>query len=1593
MIVLLAIFLTTSAAEPTRCFSGGSKIFEKTSNFAVSEVCLKDDVGQVKIQTVYHKNGTGIFATMSSWRKWTVTEWHSCNPRKVNMGSISVIEIDSNFTIKTSSYSCNKDCMITVDKEHATVLLQSTGLNHYELTGTTIKTGWFKSTATVPLDQTCEHIKIICGLKSLQFHACFKQHMACVRFLHRSILPGYIASSVCQNIELILMCCLITFIFTILIILTKTYICYILLPIFIPIAYLYGWIYNKSCKKCQLCGLAYHPFTKCGQNCVCGALFDTTERMKIHRSAGLCPGYKSMRTARVLCKNRGSALLLSIALGFLTVSFMTPIAEAKTMESHEDDSKLYLHMVQNTSIDQPIAYKRCYYRAHFCQTVIDFNKYYILSKVICTNQDLFMTFLLFPTSYAAIRIFSFLISIIYRTIKKGNWLQIRQDSDENSYVEMSPVSTSSTRTVFKIRSFKINKLFLSLLIAVIVNSMLSADAAMLPTPKTLYDINELPDDFRELHSQAGLLHVITYLNAIWTVMAAIMVLSVMILLSKKQRKLLGLCAMYCEECDMYHSKKGIKYNGDFTNKCGKCTCGTVEDATGLTVHKLRLDCLIKYKLKWFKTLLVFILCVYITKDIALLTAAEDITNCIKETELTPNCTGPFIEPSGCNGITSGKLGPEEIITILKAKKAISSLDEPLIKSLPLEVGMAVKTINNMQDMHQKLLLDFAFLQRNCDYYTRFNSDSGYSQVSWRSYTQVSIFDICKNNQAKGTCKCLKLGTACTKNDTMEGTSAEFYKGDISVQHDHELFLSIFKLAFPGTAYSYVLNQTVANNFDSVKTYLAAIQAKFPNNYMLKSLMKVGSIIYGNLSKANLSSEHKEDLPQYIPVYHGNTRGRQKVSSHGKVLNQSNVREDGVCTNPRDIVCISPRTKAHAPIYTWCEKGNTVYIPNLEGQKLYRSLKGGSTTYCVGDRHCLIKPKMFDEKTAEDIFNNECISSPHTEDIDQYALGQRKCNIVSYGRCFVDSVGEYWPIALCTGNFYFYASQGAVPEDAVDPSERCLAETCQLTRFPINPVSLSNCSYYDPKIALNRVKESIHTDFESYKNSIIRRIADDLTIHKFQKTSNLPYFNPTFKYITMSGVDTTEGIENAYIEFEIPALTGTAAGYNIMAESQLHVFDAIVYIKVAKTAADYQWVYSTGPTITINTEHSEKCTGKCPDVIESRKGWATFSKERTSTWGCEEFGCLAIDDGCIFGSCQDVIRPESHIYKKVGQERTTAEVCVSMNHDAYCIEIESTTPIISSSIEAQFKTVEAPVMPNLVLVRDHKLYRGQINDIGSFGKYCGNVQVRNSTVLGQADVKFDYLCHAAQRKDVIVRKCFDNNYSSCKLLDLEEHFILDEGESSIKLSDLGRLAGVLKTKLYLGDFKYKSFSKEIDIDATIECVGCYNCLKGIDCRLNLHTTVEASCRVDTPCPASLTRIVIKPTIEEYALNLKCQKPLDSDTLSIKVCNAALKTQIAVSKKAEQIELSTGEQSTYIHEEDLRCSTWICKIRDEGFAFLLKPITDWLGTFTRPVLITLAVLVGLLLLFYFMIPVLARIRDKLKAIEKEYERENRAGRKQK
>nr|AAQ23642.1 glycoprotein precursor [Maguari virus] len=851
-LLIIILLLGSAASSPisTRCFHGGQLIAESKSATSISEFCLKDDVSMIKSEVTYIKNDTGIYGHNKVFRSWTIKDWKLCNPIPTAGGSINVIEVNSDLSLATRAYVCSRDCTITIDKEDAQIIFQTDKLNHFEVSGTTLSSGWFKTKASVTLDRTCEHIKVTCGKKSLQFHACFKHHMSCIRFFHHTILPGTMVSSMCQNIELIIIIGLTLVIFILMVILTKTYICYLLMPVFMPVAYIYGWAYNKSCKKCNCCGLAYHPFTNCGSHCVCGLKFEASDRMRLHRESGLCQGYKSLRIARMLCKSKGSSLVISGLLSMLLLSFITPI------------------------------------------------------EGTLTN---------------------------------------------------------------------------------------------------------------------------------------------------------------------YHSRKS----------------------------------------KYISTV------------------------------------------------------------------SLESLDE-------------------------------------------------------------------------------------------------------------------------------------------------------------------------------------------------------------------------------------------------------------------------------------------------------------------------------------------------------------------------------------------------------------------FRRAMSDKLSHTLMIYNFKPTANLPHIKPTYKFITANGIENSDGIDSAYILSSIPALGGMSVGYNIQTKDNFPLLDIIVFIKSAIIKTTYNHIYDTGPTIGINTQHDEHCTGPCPTLILHKENWLTFSQERTSRWGCEEFGCLAINTGCVFGSCQDIIHPEAKVYRKAIEEEVVLTVCITFPGNTYCTEINAIEPKITDEIELQFKTVDTKTLPNLLMVQNHKLYSGQIDDLGSFSQGCGNVQKTNQSVIGAGTAKFDYVCHGASRKDVIVRRCYNNNYESCKLLKEETSLIFADNHETLEVANTKHLIGELQFKIMLGDIRYKSFAESPELEVDAKCVGCPSCFESYSCNFQIVTNIDTVCSVDGPCTLFHNRLIISATKQSYGFKMSCpRKP--EPTEEFQICNRKYNVLFTTIDKNDKIEINTGDQTSYIYEKDNRCKTWLCRVRDEGISVIFEPLKAFFGSYFSIIFYVVVGIIVLFLTIYIFLPMFFKLRDILKRNE--------------
>ncbi|AEZ35259.1 polyprotein [Iaco virus] len=1395
-----------------RCFQGGQLILEKKSHVSMSEFCLKDDVSMVKSVVEYEKTNNSIVGTNKVYRQWVVSDWKLCHPIKAEGGGINIIEVEKDLTIKSNTYICTTDCTITVDKENAQIIFQTSKLNHFEVTGTTLSTGWFKTKAAVTLDQTCEHIRVSCGKKSIQFHACFRQHMTCVRFLHRSLLPGSMANSICQNVELIIIIVLTLLIFIVLNIIAKTYICYLMLPIFMPIAYIYGWIYNRSCKKCVNCGLAYHPFSNCGSHCVCGAIFQTSDRMRMHRESGLCSGFKSLRVARVLCKSKSSSLVIAILSSLLILSFVTPI-EGLDLEEKK------------------------------------------------------------------------------------------------------------------------------------------------------YSLSDLPDIYtKELNTLSEKIAINFYIS-ITNMLITIILLIVAFCSHCITNKIVKYKAFLCTECDMYHTYKNIRYNGDFCNKCGSCTCGTMEDPNYTTMHKVSDLCLAEPKRIIQKKLMIILIIFVIIENGACLASAEE--KCFKEHDYNIECIGPLITMRPCTKKTI-----QEVARTLVTDKQIAQEDTEKIELLPDSIVQAWNMIDNQLNYDQMFLMEYAFLKRECSFFEEFEHNSGVNQIMWRTIAKTGHFDICAIRSSQRFCKCMSESVYCKDAnwDIANEMNDTYSFKPLFYRHDVKLYSKIFKAAFQGTTlktYEKFLN---AKNKTELINMLKKLGKRFPYNNLLMGFLKFGELLF--------------DLTLFDALPKDKTSRTSSTTAKREYENLQDAKvgePTSECKDMKLLQCISPRYQVSVGSVIKCgDTEKKIYDFHTPVYKLATD----ETKWCRFDKHCLHEWVPIDNARLEMLKKLNCWYTDPTEMVDIYTTSRKSCRMINKGTCNIKNAPM--TVMQCDDDLIFYTDHRSSADTQGDIGEYCLSQNCDVSRYPINVMDGMTCTWEYNTVKPKYLSKTELKTLEEYKRTLQDKLSHNLEVYHFHMTANFPHIKPVYKYITAGGVETSDGIEGAFILVDLPALSGTSVGLTVLSKDDVPLMDVIIYIKSAVIKATYNHIYDTGPTIGINVKHEELCTGPCPQNIPHQEQWLTFSQERTSRWGCEEFGCLAVGEGCVYGSCQDIIKKETRVYKKVSEEINEITFCIIFQTNTYCQTMNAIEPQITPSLEVQLEGLDTKILPNILALQNHKLYSGQINDLGSFGLACGNVQQVNKTIYGAGQPKFDYLCHGAKRKDIIVRKCYNNNFGSCKLLTIEDNLIVEDNYNTINVINTKHLIGTVKSKLNLGDIRYKLFNKKPEFELEAHCVGCVGCFANYNCEIKIESTIDMTCPISGPCEFFHNNIFIQAEHTKYAMKMICKKQPDQTT-EFTICDKKYHFIIDTVEKHDQIEIDVGDQTSYILEKDNRCGTWMCKVLDEGLSVIFEPLKLLLGNYFHMAIVIIIGLIALAVIIYILLPMFMKLRDTLKANEIAYQKE--------
>nr|ASG81436.1 glycoprotein precursor [Kaeng Khoi virus] len=1380
----------------SKCFDQGTEIRKYTSKHGLSEICIKDDISMIKTISKAIKNDSGVFHENIALRKMIVQDWRDCKPRKSSSGNINLVELDPELMVSIISYSCSSDCSIGLDRDKAEILLSTETLNKYEVTGTTRISGWFKTKTHIPLHSTCEHLHVTCGSKAMQFHACFKRHMSCIRYLDSALLPQFIIVSFCENIELIILLTVILITFSILSLMMKTYLCYLLLPIFIPIAYLYGFIYNRRRSKCLSCGLAYHPFTNCKTHCVCGAKFETSDRIRLHRESGLCPGYKSMRAARVLCKSKGSASLLSIILSILLLSFVTPINAFSIVQQNNE--------------------------------TIDILNQYKLYKANSENiPKILMVVCLTPIIALIINLIIIILSYIYRNTIIKRWIY------------------------------------------------------------------------------------------------------------------------QCQTCDLYHIK-----HPKLKDHCScECVCGFSEDKYIYDFHKSSEGCVYKYNYKLFKFTLSLL---FITVIISSLIGASVAESCTGVTDKTLNCLPAVVELECQTDI-------DKVIEKMITDKKIHSLESTWVKSIYKNY---LDEIKNVKSIHEAYIADYAYNTLNCKYYTSLKSNSDLSQLEWRNSISHYLPKFCstKNQDAKNFCSCLQSNWAhCDDTETSLKKVQDFYTTNMESSEDLNIYTGLLFKIFPGTV-SMMFNDHIRNNkkTEAVKI-LEEVIKKFTTNKLLTLFLKMLKYIVNG----KISNYSQLDIAKYYKVV--------SMAENTMVTDLILGIERNNC--PVDIKFVQCKLQSGTNIigrFILCEADSKKYIYESDGFNYFKV----NGKYCVNDRYCGSQFPILPNESIELVKTLKCSSSIYTENIESpYYKSSNLCRIDSYGSGKINNAAV--KLIKAKNNLIYQASKELNHAQGVDIGLFCFSKDCKLSLYPIHPLSIKDLSWDNDKSLIKEPPTINHDTFETYKKSLLEDIKNNLEIHNFKPVKNLPHVKPIYKYITIQGTETEEGVEEAYIEFEIPAIAGNSIGFKISTKDNIYLFDIIVHINRADLLANFKEIYETGPTIGINSKHDEMCTGSCPVNITKNANWLTFARERTSQWGCEEFGCLAINEGCLYGSCQDIIKPEIEVYKKINLESPKIELCITASDFAECIVLETSEAVITDSFQAQLSTIQTNLMPNILALQNHKLYKGQINDLGSLDKQCGSVQKINTSLIGSGIPKFDYLCHAASRKEVIIRKCYDNHFDSCRFLE-ETNYIFKEQGNLMEVTDSRLKIGNIKAKFKMGDIKYKLIIENAAFEVNGECVGCINCIEGIACSLTIVSENIMTCPIQiTNCVIHYDQIKIESGSKTYNIKLECKDV--TNQLSGKICKKDINLKFSKITGSTNIEINNSDQTAYIRETDNRCGTWLCKVYAEGFTGLFDGLFNWFTNAGKIVIIVITIIILLILIKYVILPIANIIISILKKNE--------------
>ncbi|APY22757.1 glycoprotein [Pepper chlorotic spot virus] len=514
------------------------------------------------------------------------------------------------------------------------------------------------------------------------------------------------------------------------------------------------------------------------------------------------------------------------------------------------------------------------------------------------------------------------------------------------------------------------------------------------------------------------------------------------------------------------------------------------------------------------------------------------------------------------------------------------------------------------------------------------------------------------------------------------------------------------------------------------------------------------------------------------------------------------------------------------------------------------------------------------------------------------------NCVSgYESCLVNN-NSAQNLYVCRNGCLSYRKLSQIPDTSFDKRYKG-------NEFNNNLISLKTA---------NRLRQG-YLDDPGLSKLLEKESVREYNFYKSLKIEDVPPMNllPRQSLVYSTEVD---GKYRYMIEMDIKAETGSVF---LLSNDGLHSpIEFMVYVKSVGVDYKIKYKYSTAKIDTTISDYLVTCTGKCEQCWNQKQkaGYLDFCVMPTSWWGCEELGCLAINEGAICGHCTNVYDLSTlvSIYQVI-ESHVSAEICIKTVDGYSCKTYTDKVPVqtdyyqLDMSIDLHNDYMSVDKL--FAYTKHQKVLTGNIADLGDFSSSAfGHPQITiDGTPLAvPAELnqnEFTWSCTAIGEKKVNIRQCGLHTYNMIYVLSSStDKTNLIEDENRLYMTK-DFFVGKLKIVTDMPKEMYKKIpSKPVLSESKVTCSGCSQCAMGIDCNLTYTSdaTFSSEISIDS-CSFQSSQIGTFTGYNEKRIKAFCSEEIEGKNLKfIPEDQSELTVEIPVD------EFHQVDQDTIIHFDD-------------------------------------------------------------------------------